>query len=77
MVTAGRNEVNFIPFLPRAARARKVNPKNVNYVCSCELHRSPSLRPDPDPASPGCTPGCASHSGTKPPQRVGLCDVAL
>ncbi len=26
LLTAGRNEVNFLPFLPRAARARKVNP---------------------------------------------------
>jgi len=29
LLTAGRNEVNFFPFLARAARARKVNPKNV------------------------------------------------
>jgi hypothetical protein len=44
LLTAGRNEVNFFPFLPRAARARKVNPKNVNEVCSCEPRRVPSLQ---------------------------------
>ena len=44
LLTAGRNEVNFFPFLPRAARARKVNPKKVNDVCSCEPRRCPSLQ---------------------------------
>jgi hypothetical protein len=34
--------VNFFPFLPRAARARNVNPKNVNDVCSCEPRRAAS-----------------------------------
>ena len=36
--------MNFFPFLPRAARARNVNPKNVNDVCSCEPRRLPSLQ---------------------------------
>ena len=44
LLTAGRNEVNFFPFLARAARARKVNPKNVNDTCSCEPRRTPSLQ---------------------------------
>jgi hypothetical protein len=36
LLTAGTNEVNLTPFLPRARRARKMNPKNVNDTCSRE-----------------------------------------
>ena len=44
LLTAGKNEVNFFLFLSRAARARKVNPKNVNDMCPCEPRRLPSLQ---------------------------------
>ncbi len=42
LLTAGRKAVNIVPSFRRAARARKVNPKNVNDVCSCEPRRCPS-----------------------------------
>src|SRR5680860_567796 len=42
LLIAGRTDVNISPFLPRAPRARNVNPKNVNDVCSYEPRRSPS-----------------------------------
>ena len=34
LLIAGRNEVNIVSVLARAARARNVNPRNVNAVCS-------------------------------------------
>ncbi|MFE0063066.1 hypothetical protein [Streptomyces sp. NPDC059003] len=34
LLIAGRKPVKFVPFLFRAPRARKVNPRKVNDVCS-------------------------------------------
>ena len=44
MLTAGKNEVNPVPSLRRAPRARNVNPRNVNAVCSWAPVRLPSLQ---------------------------------
>jgi hypothetical protein len=44
VLIAGKNPVKFRPFLPRAPRARKVNPRKVNEVCSWSPRRLPSLQ---------------------------------
>ena len=44
LLTAGPKPVNTVPCLLRAARARNVNPRKSNDVCSCEPVRRASLQ---------------------------------
>jgi len=44
MLIAGWKELNNVPPLSRAPRWRKVNPKKLNSVCSCDPRRFLSLQ---------------------------------